>query len=90
MNEVSPLDPQHAGKPLWCVYGPDCFPSLICCRIKDGNIWGYSVWKRQPGFRTLGISLEAFAKERETPRFYAAQADALERLAKITTPKNIA
>lgn len=89
MNEVSPLDPEHAGKTFWCVYGPDSFPALICCRITGGNIWGYSVWKRKPRFRTLGISLEAFGKQYEKPRFYVLQTDALARLAKITTPKGV-
>ena len=86
MNEISPLDPAHADKPLWCVYGPTCFPTMICCKIKSGNIWGYSVYKRQPGFRTLGISLEAFGQH-DNPKFYATQADAVARISSITWPR---
>lgn len=87
--------------PLWCVYGADCFPSLFCCKIRKWdtppvgcgfNIWGYSVWRRQPGFRTLGRDLDDWIEEklylaRREPKFFLEQEQALEHLRKITTPK---
>lgn len=77
--------------PLWCVYGHECFPSIILCRIKkstyDGsiNIWGYSIYKRQPGFRTLGIGLDEWHSRHENVCFFKSQGDAMMHLIDITT-----
>jgi hypothetical protein len=45
---------------LWAVYGPSSFPTVFACRMRDYDyadraIWGFSVYKRIPGFRTLGV-----------------------------------
>lgn len=90
---ITSVDPtEHLNTPLWCVYGSNAFPSIICCKIlKDPKygfiIWGYSVWKRQPGFRTLGTNIQAFCDPRENPKFFLDQEDALDYLRKMTTPK---
>jgi len=76
--------------PLFCVYGPKCFPSIFSCIIrnyKTTNIWGYSVYQRKPGFRTLGLSLEIFLAARENPVFFANKEDAFEYLSKLITPR---
>lgn len=92
-NQIDPFDKKHWGaeQNLWCIFGHDSFPTLIACRILEHAqgpvIWGYSVYKRQPGFRTLGTSLENFLKR--PAKFFATQAHALEHLEKITTPRRV-
>lgn len=85
----------YTDRPLWCVYGPSCFPTLFCCKIKlqdidisefDYCIWGYSVYKRKPGFRTLGRAVKPWAKQNDA-KFFLDQEDALAFLQKISTPK---
>jgi hypothetical protein len=92
-NEVSTIDPTNPEfhyRPIWCVYGPDCFPTLFCCKINARNgeltVWGYSVYRRSPGFRTLGVELTKWADER-VAAFFAEHEAALAHLAKLTTPR---
>jgi hypothetical protein len=54
---------------LWAVTGPGCFPNVFACHlntIRNGDdaryIWGFSVHKGKPGFRTLGQN-KAWADE---------------------------
>jgi len=89
-REIDPAE--HLDTPLWVVYGPDCFPTMFCCKVLNHPtcglvIWGYSVYRRQPGFRTLGQSLQVWRDDHEKPKFFARQDNALLHLAKITTPK---
>lgn len=83
-------------QPLWVVYGADCFPAILCCKVVWGGtranpgqvIWGYSVYKGVPGFRTLGIKLSTWMERSDfMPRFYTDQELALQDLRKLTTPK---
>lgn len=81
--------------------GPKCAPSILCFRLsrsaleenKIVNIWGYSVYKGVPGFRTLGVPFAKWIEEETeracgtSPRFYLSLDDALERLRKILTPE---
>lgn len=65
---------------------------MLCCIVRDHptcglTIWGYSVYRRSPGFRTLGLSLKEWRKEVESPKFFEHQVHALSHLADITTPK---
>ena len=70
-GEVDPM--QHIGETLWVVYGFECFPSILCCRLKQNLIdvdrtietciWGYSVYRREPGFRTLGKTLQQWRND---------------------------
>lgn len=83
---------EYLDKPLWCVYGPDCFPTVFCFKLHDSGqygitIWGYSVWKRQPGFRTLGQNLLKWDEKTNKPKYFTKQEDATAYLVKITTPK---
>lgn len=85
MPKPIPVDPfasHHWDKPLFVVYGPGSFPSLLCCKVRlnEGvpTIWGFSIWRRSPGFRTLGIHLETWVEREDNPRFYLSQEDALE------------
>jgi hypothetical protein len=57
---------------LWVVYGGECFPRMLRCMIsyRHGNgkpcIWGWSIWKRNSGYRALGQDLAGWIeKERE-------------------------
>lgn len=93
---ILPTSPEYLNRPLWCVTGPLCAPSVFCCMIKTYKeygpaIWGYSVFKGQPGFRTIGQDLRAWkTAEAECwdnhPRFYATQKAALRRVAELITP----
>lgn len=93
--QVDPHDPANHGKPLWVVYGSTAFPSILCCRLRinDGHatMWGYSVWRRSPGFRTMGTYVKNWiasleAKREDLYEFYDDQEEALDRLRKILTP----
>jgi len=84
-------NPDCWNKPLWVIYGYDCFPSILCCKINNGNIWGFSIYRRSPGFRTLGMNLETWYNEegkahtQMVPEFYDDHEEALEKLRKITS-----
>lgn len=96
------IDPNVAplNTPLWCVYGPNCFPTVFCCMINEPNgggraIWGYSVYKRSPGFRTLG-QMVGDSKycgnwiEENSAKFFLTQDEAFDYLKQLTTPKKSA
>lgn len=40
---VDPNDPGIVGKPLWCVYGVACFPTMVCCKILTDATYGPNV-----------------------------------------------
>lgn len=90
-KEIDPA--KHLDTPLWAVYGPDCFPTMFCCKVLNHptcglTIWGYSIYRREPGFRTLGQSLQVWRDdEGKRAKFFARQDDALMHLSKITTPR---
>lgn len=75
-------------KSLWLVYGHDAFPQLLCCRVRAQNgmlvIWGFSVYRRSPGFRTLGMDVQEFLSRHTLKEFYDDQDEALARLKKLT------
>jgi hypothetical protein len=87
-------------KPLWFVYGVNCFPSIICCTLKKSDddkiiLWGFSIYKRSPGFRTLGVEVNTWVKRQkdlfghELFEFYDDHEQALDRIRKLTTPKHV-
>jgi hypothetical protein len=95
---IDPFDQTHFNKPLYCVYGYDCFPNVLTCMIRPAlsamespTIWGYSVYKRQPGFRTLGQNLKNWYLSNTHPKssavFFDDQDNMLAYLKTITTPK---
>lgn len=52
-------DEAPVGVQLWGVYGNDCFPTIFACKMLDypsgmRAIWGFSVYRRKPAYRTLG------------------------------------
>jgi len=57
-------------------------------------IWGYSVYKRSPGFRTLGAAVESNQYcdwvVKHNPKFFLTQEEALGYLKELTTPKQSA
>jgi hypothetical protein len=80
-------------------------PELMCVRLRAYDeqhellpvgvrgayvaIWGFSVWKRRSGFRTLGMNVEEWAARYAFgPFFYDVQDNALEHLQRITSPRN--
>lgn len=89
-------DPANHGKTLWLVYGHKCFPSILCCQIKASGmgpaIWGFSVYRRSPGFRTLGRVVSTWIEEQKSKysmdmfEFYDVHEEAINRLRDITTP----
>jgi hypothetical protein len=67
------LEDAPGGVTLWGVYGPDCFLTVFCCRVRcydDGSraVWGHSTYQGQAGFRTLGTG-EAWASENDLRLF---------------------
>jgi hypothetical protein len=98
-GEIDPRDPFWHGRSLWVVYGPISFPTFICAklyaytpsftRVPVGQpgavvcLWGYSVYRGQPGFRTFGQGIEKL----EEPHFFADHDDALAYLKNLTTPR---
>lgn len=95
---VNPRD--HFDQPMWCVYGPDCFPTLICCKVVEGpsgygpTILGYSIYRRKPGFRTIGQNLDKYFSDMQktygwdpNPQFFVEQPMALEYLRILTECK---
>lgn len=102
---IDPMDPINHGKPLWVVYGHECAPSLMCCKLlaytsdhqllpigtKGTNvvIWGHSVYRNKPGFRTLGQNIDSWAgKSIYGPYFFESQKNALEEICRITTNRS--
>jgi hypothetical protein len=85
---VNPTVSANHHKPLWCVSGHDCFPEIMCCYItNDFTIWGYSVYKRQPGFRTLGQSLFKWMDNHHNPKFFDSQDEAMNYLRYLVSPR---
>jgi hypothetical protein len=89
---IDPYDPVNWDKPLWVIYDYECFPSMLCCKINAATgtpcIWGYSVYKNSPGFRTIGTHLIKWMfKSHEVPRFFDIQVAAINYLIHITTPR---
>lgn len=90
-GNIDPHNPDNYNKVIWCVYGPDSFPTMFCCVIKTASrnpaIWGYSVYKRSPGFRTLGREVVDGWVESNNAKFFDTQDAAFEYLRELTTPK---
>lgn len=99
---IDPHDHAFRYRPLWVVYGKsEAWPQLLCAKLVGYTtdhrlspsgpvtcIWGYSVYRRKPGFRTLGINVDEWSATHEYgPFFYADQAEAIEHLRRITTPR---
>ncbi len=87
---VDPTNPGYWQRPLWIVYGRECFPQLLCCKLnmtETLDIWGYSIYKRSPGFRTLGLNYHKWAATHAMCFVFAEQQHALDVLKEITTPK---
>lgn len=79
---IDPFDRQHWNKPLFVVYGSTGFPQMLCCKIHpargEATIWGFSTFRRVPGFRTLGFRLEVWIAQEHKPRFYLSQEEAFD------------
>jgi hypothetical protein len=87
-NQVYPGN--HLRVPLWCVYGSEAYPSIICCMINEDSartltIWGYSKWKNAGGFRTMGVEVLSWADKNDA-HFFVEKEHALAYLSKILTP----
>lgn len=92
---IDPSDANYHNIPLWCVHGHEAHPSIHCLKLKMSpavtnfqlTVWGYSVYKGEPGFRTLGKSLTAFSEGKKLLLFFACKQDALDYLSIILEPK---
>lgn len=92
---IEPTDSRYFNMPLWCVYGHKAFPSIIACIIRDHGqyglaVWGYSEYRRSPGYRTLGQELSKFAAANDICEYYSSHDEALARIKELTTPKKSA
>jgi hypothetical protein len=84
----------YQDEPLWCIYGESKYwPCILTCKLitpghnNSLNIWGYSVWKDTPGFRTLGIPVQEWNKRHKFIKYFDDQKEALKYLSKLITPK---
>ena len=95
---VDPNLPENLDRVLWCVHGFECFPEIFCCKIRahaeyGAIIWGYSVYRRSPGFRTLGQNVNTWMQDLKVKfgcsmfEFYDDHAEAITRITQLTTPK---
>ena len=89
---IDPLNPENFNIPLWAIYGVSIYwPNVLCCRINNASgapsVWGYSVWKRSPGFCTLGRNVAEWSSGHEFCHFFSSHSHALDYLKEITTPK---
>lgn len=96
--KFNPVDNTFHDKPVWVVYGHDCFPQIICCKLESKLhgytvIWGYSIYRRSPGFRTMGRDVLAWMAEMQKTysyslfEFYSEHDEAIDRIRELTTPK---
>lgn len=79
MTEEVPWEKAPLGEPIWCVYGPESFPTVFLCKILDHPsvgrvVWGFSIYRRAKGFRTLGTGREW--AERNGARFFLTKESA--------------
>jgi len=98
-NHGKPLWVVVGPSPYW--------PEMLCCKLlaydqsnrllpvgSTGTsvcIWGYSVWRGKPGFRTLGTDVMDWASRQQWgPFFYGEQSHALDHLREVTTPSRSA
>lgn len=92
-SESQALPEEAFASHVWCVYGVKCFPQMLCCKLKQTVfgpvIWGFSIYKRQPGFRTLGQQLTAFTKQLQLCEFFTDHDEALAYMKKLTTPLHL-
>lgn len=94
--KVDPFDPENHNHPLWLVYGVECNPQIVCCRLKGDlgktYIWGFSVYEGVAGFRTMGFTVRNWMNKTHKMygwdmfEFYDDQDEALERLRQLTDP----
>ncbi len=91
--KVDPFNAENHDKPLWVVYGHDAFPSLLCCKLVSRAegvvIWGFSIYKRSPGFRTLGLNVQEWMSRFDKVKFYDDHDEALAYLKKLTSPMGV-
>lgn len=96
LNPIGAVDPyENLFKPLWVVYGSTARPAMraVCCNNAGGSrgvLWGYSVYKRSPGYRTDGIDINVW-KERNgddfEPLFFDSHPNAIDFMRQLTTPR---
>lgn len=91
---IDPFDIQYLEKPLWIICGAECFPTIIACKLRDHGrfgicIWGYSVYKGKPDYRTLGQRLETWMTRASNSivYFFDNQENAIAVLNGFITPK---
>ncbi len=99
--KIDTADPTSHGKELWIVHDAHHWPipfraKLLAYSAKhellhvgtagpNVAIWGFSVYRRSPGFRTLGINVEEWAKHSSfEPLFFTTEAEALEWIGRAT------
>jgi hypothetical protein len=82
---IDPYDRKYHDVPLWVVYsGPINGIGLMCLKINNAtgtpSVWGYSVYRNSPGFRTLGSGFRSFMERYERADFFADLDEAVEHM----------
>lgn len=68
---------------LWLVQSHGAFTSIDAIKLRYSNewgyiVWGYSVYRRSPGFRTIGSSLQSLTRECKLVELFVDQQDAID------------
>jgi hypothetical protein len=86
VSVVNPFEPANFNRALWCVHGRDGSPQIQAFMVNDAGvngtatIWGYSIYRKSPGFRTLGLRLDTWLSDKHDPVFYDDRNDAMNAL----------
>lgn len=93
---VDPFCPDNFNKPLWCVCGDECFPTIFGCKIAkdycgEASIWGLSIYRRSAGYRTIGRHLKKWINEERNHIcfFFDSHEAAIEYVRQLTTDKDV-
>lgn len=68
---------------LWLVYGRDTSLYMDVVKVHDNGQWGYTVWgysmyRRSPGFRTIGRSFKELSTTHPIAKLFIDQTEAIQ------------
>ena len=68
---------------LWLVYGAEKSMYMDAVKIHDSGRWGYTVWgyseyRRSPGFRTIGRNIKELSTTHPIAKLFIDQTEAIQ------------
>ena len=86
-NPIDPSDPTNWDIPLWVVLIGRTHANLNHVKILNVTgepvVWGHSVWKGSPGYRTIGQTMGIFTQGYVAWKFFTdgqSRADCLDKV----------